>query len=294
MIIYSIALAKAWHHRRILAPLLNPLNENPFATTITTEIEVIITRADGRESVTKRERGNHQDMTLGTADIFDGQHHRASTGKIPYNVNIQGDSSLSEQERLAARPELFRIPSLTRKAALAESNAEGWLYARVAFLYFLVMMICWIPASINRLYSLIHPHTVIFALNYVAIIFLPLQGALNAAVYCVSSQTGVKRLFSNFGMGLGRGEGGRRGSGRRARKDAERISDSDPSSDGGFVFQDRGGVEELALQASRPMAAHHTLDPHTAGPYWGNSEARVKEVAGSENSDSIRRDGNMV
>lgn len=219
LVIYSIALAKAWHHRRTLIGLLNPLNEDPFGGFITTDIEVVISMANSRRSVVAGDN-----LRLGS--VFSGHPSYATKeGGSPYAVNVQGtDTPGLREERL--RPDVLRLPSVTRKAALAEENCEAWLYARVAFLYFLVMMIYWIPASINRLVSLIDPSEVIFGLNYVAIVFLPLQGFLNALVYCVSSQTGIRNLLH---LNL---------RGHVKHRDSERIRDTDPNDEEVFVIED--------------------------------------------------------
>ena len=220
LVIYCIALTKAWRHRHALVGLLNPLNENPFGGIITTEIEVVVSTANGRESVTY---GDH--VVFGS--VFDGPRSLDRKNEnAPYTVNVQGARS-TDMHNERSRPELLRIPSMTRNAALAAENCEAWLYARVAFLYFVVMIICWTPASINRLVSVIDPDQVIFGLNFAAVIFLPLQGFLNALVYCVSSQTGVRNLFRHSMRG------------HVKPKDAERIRDSYPGYDA-FVFEDRG------------------------------------------------------
>ena len=206
--IYIVALHKAWRHRRALVGLLNPLNENPFAGTITTDIEIVFSLKGESHSAE-----NDRFEQLGLQE--QGQMSR-------YSVVVQGTTYDSR-----SRPELLRVPTMTRNAALAEENAEAWLYARVAFLYFLAMSICWIPASINRLVSVIRPNDVIFGLNYVAICDLPLQGFLNGLVYYVSSQTAINNLFRRSNSPP------LRRSIAKPAKDAQRISDSYPSSNRG-------------------------------------------------------------
>ena len=214
LIIYCIALAKAWRHRRALVGLLNPLNENPFAGTVTTDIEVEFSEGG---------RGGQYQNPFGSQ--YEGLGMQEEGRKNPYTVVVQGTPYDSR-----SRPELLRLPTLTRNAALAEENAEAWLYARIAFLYFLAMIICWIPASINRLVSVIRPNEIIFGLNYAAICGLPLQGFLNGLVYYVSSQTAINRLFTRCSL---------RKSPSRPSKDSQRIRDSYPPSNvNGVVFHD--------------------------------------------------------
>ena len=261
LVIYCIALVKAWHHRRALIGLLNPLNEDPFGGVITTDIEVVVSMANGRQTVAY---GDH--IKAGT--IFDGQRSLdINDGENPYTVNVKGlDAALMRDER--SRPEILRLPSMTRKAALAETNCEAWLYARVAFLYFLVMMICWIPASINRLVSLINPFGVIFALNYIAIIFLPLQGFLNALVYCVSSQTGVRNLLR-----LDMVSGG----GHAKPKDAERILDDSDlhnnNKNGALVFKDGSSADHT------PTTTTTTTNTNAGPPTDSNHFQMTRPVA---------------
>ena len=116
----------------------------------------------------------------------------------PYTVNIQVGPQDEESACRSSRPEKLRLGNLTRNAALKETNADAWLYARVAFLFFCALLVSWIPASINRIYSLAHPDRVVFGLNFFAIIVLPLQGFLNFCVYVITSQTAVRNLFRSL------------------------------------------------------------------------------------------------
>ena len=173
------------------------------------------------------------------------------------------------------RPELLRLPTLTRNAALAEENAEVWLYIRIAFLYFLAMIIYWIPASINRLVSVIKPDDVIFGLNYAAIYSLPLQGFLNGLVYYVSSQTAMKNLFRrSTGPPLRR-------SPTRPAKDAQRISDSYPSTnrDGQVVFRDWPLSPSSRPGSRRPSDLHsHPHNDRSSNKNINNSEASTESI----------------
>lgn len=264
LVIYCIALVKAWRHRRALLGLLNPLNENPFGAIITTDIEVIVSLADSRPTGDR--------IIPGT--VFDGQQPlNINDGGNPYTVNVEGLDSIGIPDE-SSRSQLLHLPSMTRKAALAEENCEAWLYARVAFLYFLVMMICWIPASINRLVALIDPTRTTFGLNLAAIVFLPLQGFLNALVYCISSQTGVRNLL-RFNI--------RR---RGKPKAAERIPDSDLN-DGALVFKDTSSYHNSTAD-SGPKGLYHLPMVHLFRPHRGNVERGWgKETGGKTNNQQF-------
>ena len=254
--IYALALHKAWRHRLALIGLLNPLNENPFAGTITTDIEVVFSQADNDER-------------------YEGYGIEEQGKKKAYTVVVQGTSYDSR-----SRPELLRLPTLTRNAALAEENAEAWLYARIAFLYFLAMIICWIPASINRLVSVIKPDDLIFGLNYAAICGLPLQGFLNGLVYYISSQTAFRNLFRRSDY-----TPARRSPTRRA-KDAQRISDSYPSSKhGDIVFRDWPRSPPSRPQSRRrPEPHHHPSSDQSLDKYRLESYAESIPLPGTHSN----------
>lgn len=186
MIIYIMAFTKVWKNRHELSGLLNLFNENPFEGVITTEIDVTsYSRRPSEPNTTSpdEETPGSIGSPMQEADFS------------PYSVNIEGQP---RQDRKASAAEMFQVRSMTRNHALKEMNADAWLYARVAFLFFCSLLICWVPSSINRLYSIIHPNTVIFGLNYTEVFVLPLQGFFNAIIYIISSQTACRNLWRSM------------------------------------------------------------------------------------------------
>ncbi len=123
---------------------------------------------------------------------FNGRRESLNGEARLYTVDVNVEPRKDEDRQLRNR--IIHVPTITRNAALSQSNADAWLYARVAFLFFLVMVICWIPPTVNRLYSLVQPDQLVFGLNYTASLFLLLQGLLNCLIYMISSQTAVKNL----------------------------------------------------------------------------------------------------
>jgi hypothetical protein len=151
------------------------LNEDPFGGIITTEITVVHSTAANVEG-----------------QPFNGRRESLNGEARLYTVDVNVEPRKDEDRQLRNR--IIHVPTITRNAALSQSNADAWLYARVAFLFFLVMVICWIPPTVNRLYSLVQPDQLVFGLNYTASLFLLLQGLLNCLIYMISSQTAVKNL----------------------------------------------------------------------------------------------------
>lgn len=131
-VIYGAAAKVIYDKREHLKGFLNPLNENPFVNTITTEVTItteecpIIDKDDYKAHRPFEEIG-------GCA---------APPVENPYSVDIQ----VSQQQPRGCRPLPFalRMRTITRQVAKHETNADAWLYARVAFLFFLALLITWV------------------------------------------------------------------------------------------------------------------------------------------------------
>ncbi|TVY94361.1 hypothetical protein LAWI1_G000352 [Lachnellula willkommii] len=157
---------------------LNPLNENPFTQIVTTEIEIT-----HQERFIVKEDDEAQ-ITSETPKHFD-----------PYSVNVQVDPTAQPGRPM---PAPMRMRGITRDIAESETNPDAWLYARVAFLFFLALLITWVPSSVNRVYAMANPGVTNFALNYVSSLVFPLQGFWNVIVYIVTSQQACRRLWSSM------------------------------------------------------------------------------------------------
>ena len=196
--IYVLASVKAYRNRHALTGLFNPLNEDPFGgqIPITTEIEIVT------ESIESAETGRKASVNIPKGD--DGppipgiEEHHGSHDIDPYTINIEADRNVEPSGRKQSQPDTGGLRNLTREVALQEINQDAWLYARVAFLFFCALLISWIPSSINRVYSLAHPDRLVYGLNYVEALVLPLQGFWNCMVYMVSSKTAVRNLFRSL------------------------------------------------------------------------------------------------
>ncbi|KAL8683927.1 MAG: hypothetical protein Q9186_000138 [Xanthomendoza sp. 1 TL-2023] len=224
--IYIRAGRVIYKRRDQLKGFLNPMNENPFTGVVTTEIDVTIEPVQS-PSQTSTRHGN----------VFDKDFDRIpgmEEGDFdPYTVNI-GVGENEHNRKPSSKPELFRMKSITREEAMKETTNPGaWLYARVAFLFFLSLLIIWIPSSANRVYSLVHPTRINYPLNYLSALVLPMQGLLNAIVYIITSQTACRDLWhamfslvpgTNRVVGGGGGGGFKRFAGMNKKKNGKRNS----------------------------------------------------------------------
>ncbi|KAL8769870.1 MAG: hypothetical protein Q9209_004308 [Squamulea sp. 1 TL-2023] len=244
--IYIKAGRVIYKRRDKLKGFLNPFNENPFTTgVVTTEIDVTIVPAD-QLSPASGHHGNPFDK------IYNGIPGMEEGRPDPYIVKVGVGEN--EHNKRPSKPELLRMRSITREEAIKENpNPGAWLYARVAFLFFLSMLIIWIPSSANRVYSLAHPDRINFALNYVSALVLPMQGLLNAIVYVITSQTACHELvkalrghrampWRHIGGGFPRRQGlrGRKGSNTSAQRKSFHVLES------------RAGTSDVSV----PMEAH--------------------------------------
>ena len=135
-----------YKRRKQLHGFLNPLNENPFKAVVTTEIEVKSEPMDAAPIQKDREA---------EATVF-----AAPTELTQYETEVNADASSSSAARQANVPGLSRVRNATREAAEEAVNPDSWLYARVAFLFFVALMITWVsPTAItNRHLSPFHQH----------------------------------------------------------------------------------------------------------------------------------------
>ncbi|KFY95953.1 hypothetical protein V498_03031 [Pseudogymnoascus sp. VKM F-4517 (FW-2822)] len=82
--------------------------------------------------------------------------------------------------------------------AYSIANRAAWAYLKCAMLFFLALLITWVPATINRLATLADPNLVSFPLNFIEALFLPLQGFWNAIIYITTSVPACTTLYRRF------------------------------------------------------------------------------------------------
>ncbi|KFY26461.1 hypothetical protein V493_04076 [Pseudogymnoascus sp. VKM F-4281 (FW-2241)] len=67
------------------------------------------------------------------------------------------------------------------------ADRAAWSYLKCALLFFTAMVVTWVPATINRVGTLIDPTLKVFGLNFSEALLLPLQGFFNAMIYIAIS-----------------------------------------------------------------------------------------------------------
>lgn len=79
-----------------------------------------------------------------------------------------------------------------------QANKAAINYCKCAVLFFIALLVTWVPSTINRVYTLVHPHSVVFGLDFASGLVLPLQGFWNAFVYIVTSFPACRAICSKI------------------------------------------------------------------------------------------------
>ena len=77
-----------------------------------------------------------------------------------------------------------------------DANRAAMAYTKVALLFFFCLVITWVPASVNRFYSFIHPDEINVPSSYVTSVVLPLMGFWNSVIYIVTSRRAVRAFLT--------------------------------------------------------------------------------------------------
>ena len=85
-----------------------------------------------------------------------------------------------------------------RRYAAMESNNAAWSYTKVAVLFFVAMMVTWMPSSANRVYSVVHKGETSMALEFASAFVLPLQGFWNALIYATTSLPACRQAWARI------------------------------------------------------------------------------------------------
>lgn len=82
-----------------------------------------------------------------------------------------------------------------KSPAAVEANKAAFAYTKVALLFFISLLVTWVPSSINRVYSLAHPNEISLPNGYKAGVVLSLMGFWNSVIYFTSSWAACKALI---------------------------------------------------------------------------------------------------
>ncbi|MCJ1478435.1 hypothetical protein MMC13_007115 [Lambiella insularis] len=93
----------------------------------------------------------------------------------------------------------IQVMTHPQNTAALEANTAAWGYTKCALLFFVSLLITWVPSSVFRVYSLVHPGGVVpWNLAYPAGLVLPLMGFWNSVIYIATSWDAIKSLPSGI------------------------------------------------------------------------------------------------
>ena len=116
--------------------------------------------------------------------------------------NSNPESSYESCEAgLSSTPRPYSTP-FDRNARLSitslDANRAAISYCKWALLFFVAALVTWVPSTVNRVVTLVHPEDKIFALNYASGLVLPLQGFWNAIIYIFTSLPACAALIQRI------------------------------------------------------------------------------------------------
>ncbi|MCJ1283037.1 hypothetical protein MMC26_002364 [Xylographa opegraphella] len=181
-IIYIWAGIEIFEKRRQLRTFKHAVPEvtiiaNPFTSYVTTEVEI-------------------------TSEV---NPNTTRLSPQPYNLeeDVPGygfSAYVVKVERGQQRPESPLVQDIhSRQQSIAmEANTAAWGYLKCAMLFFVSLLITWVPSSANRVHSLFYPNETTFSFNYAGGLVLPMMGFWNAVIYTTTSWEAVQSLFGDL------------------------------------------------------------------------------------------------
>lgn len=124
------------------------------------------------------------------------EFHVTSEPSPGLNTNRQL-SFESNQARQSPRVKAYSTPpdrNPRQSLASIDANSAAISYCKCALLFFVALLVTWVPSTINRVVTLVHPNDIIFGLNYASGLVLPLQGFWNAMIYIFTSLPACRAL----------------------------------------------------------------------------------------------------
>ncbi|KAJ5099293.1 hypothetical protein N7532_006294, partial [Penicillium argentinense] len=111
-------------------------------------------------------------------------------GPTPLQMEMRSSRVVVPERYSRRRSVVATAGTETRSAALA--------YTKYAVLFFVALLVTWVPSTANRVYALVLPDDFSFGLNFASSFVLPLQGFWNSLIYISISWPAFKALWRDF------------------------------------------------------------------------------------------------
>ncbi|KAL6715886.1 hypothetical protein ACLMJK_006847 [Lecanora helva] len=201
--IYVIAGREIFKKRKQLRAFGSPCRpavaqvENPFMSYKTTEIHITSEIAPMASYLS-----DAPDVSLGFENVKGGlgATSRPSPSRLPSDTS-KGYNQYTVEIRSTPVSPRCEVPpppkalSRNNRAAM-DANTAAWAYTKVALLFFISLLVTWVPSSINRVYSLIYPELISVPFTFASAVVLPSMGFWNSVIYITTSWAAVRMLFT--------------------------------------------------------------------------------------------------
>ncbi|KAL1977102.1 hypothetical protein VTN31DRAFT_3384 [Thermomyces dupontii] len=114
----------------------------------------------------------------------------------PYSIAVKHDVAFPRRQmnRRQASPTTEPLEPLTK--CDTDISAAARAYCKYAMLYFVALVVTWVPSTINRAYGFVHPDKPNFGLSFTSALVLPLQGFWNSLIYTAISWPLIRQLIT--------------------------------------------------------------------------------------------------
>jgi len=124
---------------------------------------------------------------------------REEPGQMSSSTSPPGFDSRKASVSHESKPAPTHYDRRPRKSISSlDANRAAINYCKYALLFFVAMTVTWVPSTLNRLVTLVHPTDDIFGLTYASSLVLPLQGFWNATIYISTSLPACKALMRSI------------------------------------------------------------------------------------------------
>ena len=130
-----------------------------------------------------------------TSEVIVTSTEEALSSGRPDSAQVQKKASFLNTAN-AGRP--TTQSKVYRPSGGIDPNKAAVKYCKCAMLFFIALIITWVPSTVNRIYTIVRPDKIIFGLNLAAALVLPLQGFWNAVIYMATSNFAVKSLWEDI------------------------------------------------------------------------------------------------
>ena len=155
---------------------------------------------------------NHSSMYRVTNEYHVTSEYAAPPLSVVDGLSVPSASKTSDSSDTCSNPKSYSVnissarPPLSQKQnshqrkhkATIEANRAAFGYAKVASLFFVSLLVTWVPSSLNRVYSIVHPGSVSVQLAYAGGVVLSLMGFWNAVIYIATSHRACRLLFQGI------------------------------------------------------------------------------------------------